>query len=506
MASRGIDVHPKGYHPSSLVEKAFDVIVIGGGPVANFAEGRLAQAGLSVAVVQHELYGGECHFFACIPSKALLRPVEAFEAAKAVGGAREALGDNKLDSKAVFERRDKIVDVWDDSNWISISNGASGAALIRGFARIAGTKKVSVQPHGETERYLLEAKIAVVVATGSTHVVPSIPGIESLEEGKELWINRDAVASDKVPEHLIILGCGPVGCEMATFYSALGSKVTMITPTAEILPRVEQEAAKIVRESLTRSGVSVKLSSRASKVEKHAANSLSVELSNGETIKGSVLLNATGRRPRTYDFGLDTIGLAGDGQPLKTDAALAVPVPESTGTWLYAIGDVNGLSPTTHMGVYQARIASNAILSSIKQQQLSVKLNLSAGVSVTKWKSFDRTFPQVIFTEPNIAAVGHTLASAKVSGLKVRTADSDFSIPGALLYGDGQPGWARWVIEEETDRLVGATFCAVEGSEFLNASQVAIMQGMTLKEMVHVVPPFPTRGEIWSYLLNAAGY
>jgi dihydrolipoamide dehydrogenase len=506
MASRGIDVHPKGYHPSSLVEKVFDVIVIGGGPVGNFAEGRLAQAGLSVAVVQHELYGGECHFFGCVPSKALLRPVEAFEAAKSVGGAREALGDNKLDPKAVFERRDKIVDAWDDSNWISISNGASGATLIRGFARIAGTKKVSVHPHGDTERHLLEAKIAVVVATGSTHVVPSIPGLESLEEGKELWINRDAVASDKVPEHLIIVGAGPVGCEMATFYSALGSKVTMITPTVEILPTVEQEAAKIVRESLTRSGVSVKLSSRASKVEKHAANSLSVELSNGETIKGSVLLNATGRRPRTHDFGLDTIGLAGDGQPLKTDAALAVPVPDSTETWLYAIGDVNGLGPTTHMGVYQARIASNAILSSIKQQQLSVKLNLPAGVSVTKSKSFDRTFPQVIFTEPNIAAVGHTVASAKASGLKVRTADSNFSIPGAWLYGDGQPGWARWVIEEETDRLVGATFCAVEGSEFLNASQVAIMQGMTLKEMVHVVPPFPTRGEIWSYLLNAAGY
>ena len=240
-------------------------------------------------------------------------------------------------------------------------------------------------------------------------------------------------------------------------------------------------------------------------MEKYAANSLSVELSNGETIKGSVLLNATGRRPRTYDFGLDTIGLAGDGQPLKTDAALAVPVPESTETWLYAIGDVNGLGPTTHMGVYQARIASNAILSSIKQTQLSIKLNLPAGVSVTKSKSFDR-IPQVIFTEPNIAAVGHTFASAKASGLKVRTADSDFSIPGAWLYGDGQPGWARWVIEEETDRLVGATFCAVEGSEFLNASQVAIVQGLTLKEMVHVVPPFPTRGEIWSYLLNAAGY
>ena len=211
MASRNINLHPKGYHPASLTKTTFDIIIIGGGPVANFAEARLAKAGLSVAVVQHELYGGECHFFGCIPSKALLRPVEAFEAAKAIDGAREAIGSNKLDVAAVFARRDKIVDLWDDKNWISISNGASGATLVRGFGRIAGVKKVSVQPHGEAQQYYLDANIAVIVATGSTHNTPAIPGIESLEEGTELWINRDAVAANSVPEHLIILGAGAVG-------------------------------------------------------------------------------------------------------------------------------------------------------------------------------------------------------------------------------------------------------------------------------------------------------
>lgn len=506
MASRGINVHPDGYHPSSVVNKVFDVIVIGGGPVGNFVENRLAQAGLNVAVVQHELYGGECHFFGCVPSKALLRPVEAFEAAKAVNGAREPLGDKKLDSDAIFARRDKIVDSWDDSNWISISNGASGATLIRGFARIAGAKKVSVQPHGETAQHLLEAKYAVVVATGSTPITPPIAGIESLEPGTELWNNRDAVASNKVPEHLIVIGAGPVGSEMATFYSAVGSKVTLVTPTAEVLPTVEPEAAKLVRENLEKHGVQVKLAVRAQKVTKEGANRLTVELSNGEKITGSVLLNATGRRPRTYDFGLETIGLVGEGRALETNSSLAVSVPQSTQPWLYAVGDVNGLGPTTHMGVYQARIASNAILSAIRAQSLPVKLDALRGVGVTEMTHSKSTFPQVIFTEPNIAAVGHTLASAKAAGLKVRTADSDFSIPGAWLYGDGQPGWARWVIEEETEKLVGATFCAVEGSEFLNSSQVAIMQGLSLKDMVHVVPPFPTRGEIWTYLLNAAGY
>jgi pyruvate/2-oxoglutarate dehydrogenase complex dihydrolipoamide dehydrogenase (E3) component len=278
-----------------------------------------------------------------VPSKALLRPIEAFEAAKAIGGAREALGNNKVDVDAVFKRRDKIVDSWDDSNWISFSNGPSGATLVRGFARIAGIKKVSVQPHGETQRYNLAANIAVVVATGFTHVVPSIPGIESLETGKELWINRDAVAASTVPDHLIILGAGAVGSEMATFYSAIGSKVTLICSSKEILPKVEPEAAKIVRKSLEASGVSVKLSSRVTKIEKLATNSLSVVLSTGETILGSVLLNAIGRRPRTHDFGLESIGLPGEGEPLKTDATLAVPMSHGTEPWLYAIGDVNGL-------------------------------------------------------------------------------------------------------------------------------------------------------------------
>jgi dihydrolipoamide dehydrogenase len=158
------------------------------------------------------------------------------------------------------------------------------------------------------------------------------------------------------------------------------------------------------------------------------------------------------------------------------------------------------------MGVYQARIASNAILSSIRDKQPSVKINTPVGISVTEAKHSKDIIPQVIFTEPNIGTVGHTLASAQAAGWNVRAVDHDFSIPGTWLYGDGQPGWARWVIEEGTHKLVGATFCCVEGSEFVNPSQVAILQGLTLKEMVHVVPPFPTRGEIWTYLLDAAGF
>lgn len=390
--------------------------------------------------------------------------------------------------------------------WISISNGPSGATLVRGFGRIAGPKAVSIQPHGETQRYTISANIAVVVATGSTHFVPPIPGIETLDEGTLLWNNRDAVSANIVPEHLIIMGAGAVGTEMATFYSAIGSKVTLISSSPEILPKVEPEAGALVRKSLEAAKVSVKLASHATKIEKLSANLVSVVLSDSEVIQGSVLLNATGRRARTYDFGLENISLEGEGKPLPTNASFAVPLEPGAEPWLYAIGDVNGLGPTTHMGRYQARIASNAILSSILAHDPTIKLTTRIGVSITAAPDTRDVFPQLIFTEPNVGAVGHTLASAGAAGLKVRVVDSDFNIPGSWLYGDGQPGWARWVIEEGTERLVGATFCAVEGSEFANSSQVAILKGMTLKEMVHVVPPFPTRGEIWTYLLDAAGY
>jgi dihydrolipoamide dehydrogenase len=506
MASRNINLHLEGYHPSNLLKTTFDVVVIGGGPAANTAEARLAKAGLDVAVVQHELYGGECHFFGCVPSKALLRPVEAFEVAKGIEGAREAVGESKIDVNAVFKRRDGIIDLWDDKNWIVKSNGASGATLIRGFGSIAGERKVSIQPYGENERYILEARVAVVVATGSAHVVPSIPGIEDLEAGKELWINRDAVAANVVPEHLIVLGAGPVGCEMATFYSAVGAKVTIIASSEQILPKVELEAARIVQEALEEKGVTIKTSARATKIEKLGPNELNVELSNGEVVSGTVLLTATGRKSRTFDFGLDTVGIQGEGKALETNSSLAVPLPGAKKSWLYAVGDVNGLTPTKHMGIYQARIASNAILASARSSHLDIHVDIPKHFSITETPREDLTFSQVIFTEPNIGTVGLTLASAQAAGLNVRVADSAFDIAGAMLYGNSQKAWARWVIEEGSERLVGATFVSAEGAEFVNAAQVATSQGMTLRNMVHIVPPFPTRGEIWTGLIDAAGY
>jgi pyruvate/2-oxoglutarate dehydrogenase complex dihydrolipoamide dehydrogenase (E3) component len=198
MASRGINIHPPGYHPSRLETTNFDVIIIGAGPVANFGEERLSKAGLRVCSVQFELYGGDCHYFACVPSKALLRPLEALDAAKAVAGAREAIGNNDLDVKAIFQRRDNIVTSWDDEPWINTVAKPLGVTLVRGYGRITGVKSVSVQPHGENERYNLSANVAVIVATGSTHSIPPIPGLDQLELGKEMWTNRVSQARPKV--------------------------------------------------------------------------------------------------------------------------------------------------------------------------------------------------------------------------------------------------------------------------------------------------------------------
>lgn len=514
MASRGINLHPSGYHPASLKTTNFDVIIIGAGPVAKFGEERLSKAGLSVCSVQYELYGGDCHYFACVPSKALLRPCEALDAAKAVGGAREAIGDNDLDAQEIFKRRDDIVASWDDEPWINTSAKPHGVTLVRGFGRITGVKSVSVQPYQESKRYHLTANIAVMVATGSTHNDLRIPGFDQLEPGKEMWINRDATAANYVPEHLVIFGAGAVGTEMATFYSRIGGKITLITSTPEILPKVEPEAAKIVRKSLEAGGVDVKLSTRATSILKEGPNKMIVTLTNGETITGSVILNAVGRKPRTFDFGLDTIGLQGEGAPLKVDTSMAVPVPEAgkeqseTNKWLYAVGDVNAIAPTTHMGVYQCRIACNAILTNLKESGSPTNVTLPRGAFITQSSTTLGGIPQVIFTEPGVSTVGHTLASAEAAGLQVRAVDCDMaaSVPGAWLYGDKQPGWARWVVEEGTEKLVGATYCCVEASEFVNSASVAIKMGLTLEQLVHVVPPFPTRGEILKYLLDAAGY
>ena len=308
-------------------------------------------------------FSADCPFWACIPSKALLRPFEALEAARAVGGARQLISNEQpVDVEGVLDRRDMFTRTWDDTFLVKISEAAS-VDIVRGRGRIAGVKKVSVQEHNKHKRTELQARHAVVLVTGSDPIMPDIPGlIES-----EPWTPREAASANQIPEHLIIIGGGAVGCEMATAYAAFG-RVTLVCSGKELLLKFEPEAGKRVRESLTACGVVVLVSARVSSVNRLFYESVIVTLSSGDSVHGSELLIATGRQPLTHDVGLEKVGLQGDRPMLNVNDSLCVD--SAQGDWLYAIGDASGRSQTTHMGNYQGRIVANNIITKAQSKRV----------------------------------------------------------------------------------------------------------------------------------------
>jgi pyruvate/2-oxoglutarate dehydrogenase complex dihydrolipoamide dehydrogenase (E3) component len=502
MTLREVSLHPSNHHPSQLATTAFDVVVVGAGPVGNTAAARLSKAGLSVLVVEEELYGGDCPYWACVPSKALLRPIEALDAARGVSGAREAIGNlgkAEVDVEAVFRRRDMFVRNWNDGFLLGLAEN-NGVTPVRGRGRIAGEKKITIEPFGEKKLYEVDARHAVILATGSTPIIPKISGLEDLKMGEMIWTPREATASSFAPEHLIVIGGGVVGCEMATAYSKLGSKVTVVCRSSEILQRCEPEAAKMVRDNLAAHGVSFELHSNPVKIKRVGPSKVEMTLSNGNVLTGTHVLVAVGRVPRTEDLGLETIALLNTTN-IEVDDTLAVKTGNDT--WLYAVGDANNRALLTHMGNYQARIVSNVIISKlpdlIKDKQILNRRRQLKSVAEPS------VVPQVIVTLPSIATVGPTLTDAKNAGRDVYEVSIPFAFPGAILYGD-YPGWARWIIEKGTDRLIGATYCCNEASDLVHAATVAIIGGQTLGSLCHSVPSFPTRSEVYRFLLDAAGY
>jgi pyruvate/2-oxoglutarate dehydrogenase complex dihydrolipoamide dehydrogenase (E3) component len=475
-----------------MSEREFDVVILGAGPAGEVCAGRLGEAGLFVAIVEPHLIGGECSFYACMPSKALLRPGELLAEARRIPGVREAVTGG-LDTEAVLRRRDEIVHDLDDSSmepWLS----DRGVEVVREHGRLDGERRVRA---GDDT---LVARRAVVVATGTSALLPPIDG---LREAKP-WTNREATTSKRVPDRLVILGGGVVGVELAQAYRSLGSEVTLIEAADRLIAREEPFASEHVEQGLRELGVDVRLGVKATAVrgqsERAAAASVRspgreaaaspatrevvVELEEGDSARGEELLVAVGRRVNTDDIGLDTVGLE-PGKPIDVDDSMRA------GEWLYAIGDVNGRALLTHMGKYQARVAADVILG-----EESTCLLVDGSRS-----------PRVIFTDPQVAAVGYTFAAAQEAGLNVSTADVPMQgNAGASFYGrDSTAGTARLVVDDDRRVVVGATFTGPEVAEFLHAATTAVVGEVTIDRLFHAVPPFPSRSEVWLYLLEQLG-
>ncbi|MFD5224108.1 dihydrolipoyl dehydrogenase family protein [Microbacterium sp. NPDC058342] len=461
----------------------YDLIVLGGGPVGENVADRAVQGGLTAVIVESELVGGECSYWACMPSKALLRPGQALRAAKGVQGVT----GGALDAAAVLARRDSFAANWSDDGQVGWLRSA-GIDLVRGHGRLSGEREVTVAT--EDGERVLRARHAVAITTGSDAAMPPIPGLADVQA----WTSREATSAQQVPDSLVVIGGGVVGVEMATAYAALGATVTVLARSG-LLGGMEPFAGELVAEGLRELGVDVRLNTETTAVRRDG-DTVIVTTGDGEEIAAAEVLVATGRRPRSGDIGLEVAGLE-PGEPIEVDDTLRVRGSD----WLYAAGDVNGRVLLTHQGKYQARAAGDVIAARSRGE---VVADQPWGRHVAT--ADHAAVPQVVFSEPEVASVGYTADAAEAAGHSIRVVDHELgAVAGAGLHRDGYEGRARMIVDTEREVVLGVTLVGPEVAELLHAATIAVTAEVPISRLWHAVPAYPAMSEIWLRLLEAYG-